>query len=57
MARKEESRLLRCLQCGELWPGSATTDGTLIPTGAARGGRCHECDGDEFEQVMFTPSD
>jgi predicted nucleic acid-binding Zn-ribbon protein len=57
MPKAEESRLLRCIQCGELYAGSATNEGTLLPDGAASGGRCHECGGDAFEQVMLTPSD
>lgn len=57
MPKAEESRLLRCSQCGELYAGSATNDGTLLPDGAANGGRCHECGGDTFEEVTITPSD
>jgi predicted nucleic acid-binding Zn-ribbon protein len=57
MPQGEESLLLRCVQCGELYAGSVTNDGDLIPDGAASGGRCHECGGDAFEQVTLAPSD
>jgi predicted nucleic acid-binding Zn-ribbon protein len=57
MPKSEESLLLRCVQCGELYAGSVIDDGTLIPDGAASGGRCHECGGDEFEQVTISPSE
>ena len=42
---------------GELYAGSATNDGTLLPDGTASGGRCHEWGGDVFEEVTFAPSD
>jgi hypothetical protein len=56
MPQGEESLLLCCVQCGELYAGSPTDDGTLIPDGAASGGRCHECGNDEFEQVTLASS-
>jgi hypothetical protein len=57
MPTGETSLLLRCVQCGELYVGSPTNDGDLIPDGAASGGRCHECGGDEFESVTVGPAD
>jgi hypothetical protein len=57
MPTGEKSWLMRCVQCGELYPGSPTSDGTLIPDGAASGGRCHECGSDEFEQMRYILSD
>jgi predicted nucleic acid-binding Zn-ribbon protein len=57
MPKAEESRLLRCTKCGELYAGSATNDATLLLDGAASGGGCHECGGDTFEEVTITPSD
>jgi hypothetical protein len=48
MPKCEESRLLHCIQFGELYAGSAVNDGTPIPGGAASGGRCHEC-GDRLQ--------
>jgi hypothetical protein len=51
MPTGDESLLMRCVQCGELYAGSPTNEGELIPDGSAAGGRCHECDGDEFESV------
>jgi hypothetical protein len=56
MPTGEKSLLLRCIQCGELYVGSPTNDGELVPDGAASGGRCHECDGDEFESVTVASS-
>jgi hypothetical protein len=57
MPTGEKSLLLRCVQCGELYVGSPTNDGDLIPDGAASGGRCHECGSDEFESVTVGPGD
>jgi hypothetical protein len=57
MPQCEESLLLRCVQCEELYAGSPTNDGDLLPDGAASGGWCHGCGGDEFERVTLTPSD
>jgi hypothetical protein len=57
MPTGEVSLLMRCMQCGELYVGSPTNDGELIPDGAASGGRCHQCGGGEFEQVMLASSD
>jgi hypothetical protein len=57
MPQGEESLLLRCVQCGELYAGSPTDDGDFIPDGAASGGRCHACGGDEFERVTLASSD
>jgi|GEM_PF-1259552 len=54
MPTGDDSQVMRCVQCGELYPGSSTNDGHLVPDGAAAGGRCHECDGDEFERVTFS---
>jgi hypothetical protein len=54
MPPDEESRLLCCVQCGQLFPGSRTQDGDLIPNGTVSGGRCHECGGEEFEQVTLS---
>jgi hypothetical protein len=48
--------MLRCSQCGDLYPGAATNDGELIPVGSASGGKCHHCGSVEFEQVRFTSS-
>ncbi|UOO96733.1 hypothetical protein MUK72_14385 (plasmid) [Halococcus dombrowskii] len=56
MAPGEKRLLLRCVQCGELYVGSPTNDGDLVPDSTASGGRCHECGGDEFEHVTLTPS-
>jgi hypothetical protein len=53
MPKGEESLLLCCVQCEELYAGLVTNDGDLIPDGAAGGGRCHECGNDEFEQVTL----
>lgn len=53
MPTGETSLLLRCVECGELYPGSPNNDGSLIPDGAASGGRCHECGDDEFEPVTL----
>jgi hypothetical protein len=57
MPKGEESLLLCCVQCGKLYAGSATNDGTLLPDGTASGGRCHECGGDDFERVRLAQSD
>jgi hypothetical protein len=57
MPTGETSLLLHCVQCGELYAGSPTNDGTLLPDGAASGGRCHECGGDEFERITLSSSD
>jgi hypothetical protein len=53
MPTGETSLLMRCVQCSELYPGSPTNDGELVPDGAASGGRCHQYGGDEFEQVTL----
>lgn len=57
MSTGEESRVLRCIGCGDLYPAKPTNDGTLVPVGSAGGGQCHHCGSDEFEQVTLTPSD
>jgi DNA-directed RNA polymerase subunit RPC12/RpoP len=57
MPTGKKSLLLRCVQCGELYAGSPTNNGDLIPDGAASGGRCHHCGHDEFEQVTLPASD
>jgi predicted nucleic acid-binding Zn-ribbon protein len=57
MPTGDETLLMRCVQCGELYPGSPTNDGELIPDGSAAGGQCHQCGGDEFEQVTLGSSD
>jgi hypothetical protein len=57
MPTGEKSLLLHCVQCGELYAGSPTTDGDLIPDGAAGGGRCHECGNDEFDRITLSSSD
>jgi hypothetical protein len=56
MPTGENSLLMRCVQCGELYSGSPTDDGELIPDGAASGGRCHYCDGEEFEEMTVGSS-
>ena len=58
MPTGDESLIMCCVECGELYVGSPTNDGDLIPDGAASGGRCHECDGDgdEFESVTVASS-
>lgn len=38
MPKREESLLLQCTQCSELYAGSSTNDDELIPDGAASGG-------------------
>jgi hypothetical protein len=53
---ENEKRVLRCSQCGDVYPGAVTNDGDLIPVGAASGGRCHECGSDEFERMMVSSS-
>jgi hypothetical protein len=57
MPTGENGLLMRCVWCGELYVGSPTSDGDLVPDGAASGGRCHECGGDEFEQVTVGSGD
>jgi predicted nucleic acid-binding Zn-ribbon protein len=57
MPTGEKGLLMRCVQCGELYPGSLTNDDELMPDGPAAGGKCHQCGSDEFEHVTFTPSD
>jgi hypothetical protein len=52
MPSGEKGLLMRCMQCGELYAGSPTNDGKLVPDGAAAGGQCHECGGDEFEEMI-----
>jgi hypothetical protein len=52
-----EKRVLRCTQCGDVYPGAATNDGDCIPVGSASGGRCHECGNDEFEEVTLVSPD
>lgn len=54
MPTGEKGLLMRCMQCGELYAGSPTNDGKLVPDGAASGGRCHECGGGEFEEMTAT---
>jgi hypothetical protein len=54
--QENERRMLRCVQCGDLYPAAATNDGNFVPIGGANGSRCHACGGDEFEQVRFSPS-
>jgi hypothetical protein len=49
--------VLRCTQCGDVYPGAATNDGEFIPVGSAGGSRCHECGNGEFEQVTLTFAD
>jgi rRNA maturation endonuclease Nob1 len=44
------SQMLRCVACSQLFP--ARND-ELIPAAANGGGRCSECGGDEFEQVVL----
>lgn len=34
----EPGLILRCVECGELYVGSPTNDGDLVPDGAASGG-------------------
>ena len=55
MPHGEESRLLRCSQCGAFYP-ARTTDGELVPSGGTTGGNC-DCGSDEFEQVTLPQSD
>ena len=55
--QESEKRILRCTQCGGVYPGAATNEDDCIPIGSASGGRCHECGGDEFEQVTLMQSD
>jgi hypothetical protein len=52
-----EKGMVRCVQCGDLYPAAATTNGELVPIGGADGSRCHACGGDEFEQMRYIPSD
>jgi predicted nucleic acid-binding Zn-ribbon protein len=53
---ENEKGMLRCTQCGDLYPAAATNDGDWVLIGVADGSRCHECGSDEFEQVGFRPS-
>jgi hypothetical protein len=57
MPTGEKGLLMRCIQCGELYAGSPTNAGELVPDGAASGGRCHECGGGEFEEMTATSGD
>jgi predicted nucleic acid-binding Zn-ribbon protein len=57
MPSGEKGLLMRCIHCGELYPGSPTSAGELVPDGAAAGGRCHECGGNEFEEMTATSGD
>jgi hypothetical protein len=57
MPTGEPGLVLRCVECGKLYVGSPTNDGDLVPDGVASGGRCHECGGDEFEQITVSPLD
>jgi hypothetical protein len=52
-----ESQMLCCIECGQFFPTRDTTDGEVVPAGAARGGRCPTCDGDEFERVSLDLAD
>jgi hypothetical protein len=45
----EPDRILRCVECGTYLVGLSTDTDELVPAG----GRCSECGGDEFEQVVF----
>jgi hypothetical protein len=56
MPKGDESLLLRCVECSELYAGSLTNDGDLVPDGAASGSRCHKCGNDEFEQITLPSS-
>lgn len=53
---ENEKGMLRCVQCGDLYPAAATNDGEFVPIGRADGSRCHACGSDEFEQMKFRPS-
>lgn len=57
MPTGEPGLILRCVECGELYVGSPTNGGDLIPDSAAAGGRCHECGGEGFEQITLAPLD
>jgi rRNA maturation endonuclease Nob1 len=47
-----DSQMLRCVACNQLFP--ARND-KLVPAAADGGGRCSECGGGEFEQVVLNP--
>jgi hypothetical protein len=51
------SQMLQCGECGQFFAARDTNDGELVPAGAARGGRCPVCDGDEFERVVLDLAD
>jgi hypothetical protein len=48
-----ESRLLRCVECGDVCAARAEDDGTLVPLLGTPGGRCPACNGAVFEQVVL----
>jgi methionyl-tRNA synthetase len=51
-----KSQMLQCGECGQFFPARAvaTTD-EVVPAGAGAGGRCPNCGGDAFEQVVLDP--
>jgi hypothetical protein len=53
-AEESDSRLIRCVKCGNFCAAVATDDGELVPVSRRRGDQCPTCDGDEFEQVVLT---
>ncbi|HET7322858.1 MAG TPA: hypothetical protein VFJ06_00825 [Halococcus sp.] len=53
MSSGEESRLLRCSQCGAFYPARSSEKRKLVPSG----GKCTNCGIAEFEQVILASSD
>jgi DNA gyrase inhibitor GyrI len=47
-----ESQILRCVACGHVSPALDHAE-ELIPASGVSGGRCAECGGGEFEQVVL----
>ncbi|HET7323720.1 MAG TPA: hypothetical protein VFJ06_05255 [Halococcus sp.] len=53
LEEENNSRLLRCIQCGTFYPARSPKMGKLVPSGGSAGGRCKNCGSDEFERVTL----
>jgi hypothetical protein len=51
-AEKPDSRLLRCVECGNFC-AARSIDDELVPLLGTPGGQCAGCGEDEFEQVVL----